>query len=339
VSATTPPNKITLLVVMILGALRALAEPLLRYHWIVRSRLRGLSHLLGAPTRVVSGALPMEMAMLTPADVGLDHLDVSVQSDVGELPVWWVPGVSEDYVVMLHGRGGDRVGLLDMLQPVNEMGLNSIVMSHRNDIGAPVSPDGLDHLGATEWRDLDAVVEQVESMGGERIILFARSAGAAIVGQFLSRSKRAHLVDRVIFDNPVLDWRAVFLGARPRWIPEWLARLVIFVNAWRIGVRMDQFDLSLEPPLVRPPTLIIHSADDEVCPIDVSYRVQVAAPANWDVLVMPTTGGHAGGRFADQIRYLAVMGEWINGSRDTARLMATAGHHRLLVMLQAARDA
>jgi pimeloyl-ACP methyl ester carboxylesterase len=155
----------------------------------------------------------------------------------------------------------------------------------------------------------------------------------------LSRSRRAHLVDRVVFDNPVLDWRTVFLNARPKWIPERLGRLILWVNARRIRVRMNQFDLSLEHPLVRPPTLVIHSVDDEVCPIEVSYRVQIAAPANWDVLVMPTTGGHAGGRFTDQIRYMAVLGEWINGDRGEARLMATAGHHRLLTMLAAKRDA
>lgn len=308
-------------------------------YWRLYGLLWMVWGLLTAPTRVVRFSLPMEMATLTPENVGLEYLDVSVHSELGELPLWWVPGLSEQYVVMIHGRGGDRVGFLDMLAAVNEMGWNSIVMSYRNDMGAPASPDGLDHLGATEWRDLDAVVKQIEDMGGERIVLFARSAGAAIVGQFLSHSRRAHLVDRVVFDNPVLDWRAVFLAAKPAWIPEWLGRLIIWANARRIGVRMNQFDLSLEPPLVRPPTLIIHSADDEVCPIEVSYRVQIAAPANWDVLVMPTTGGHAGGRFTDQIRYMAVLGEWINGDRVKARLMATAGHHRLLRMLQAERDA
>lgn len=322
---------ITTVMCRIVRALQGLGGPL-RLYWTIRSTLWALWHMLGAPTRVVRGALPLEMAMLTPADVGLDHLDVKVHSELGDLPLWWVPGLSEGYVVMVHGRGGCRAAFLDMLPAVNEMGLNSIVMSYRNDIGAPSSPDGLDHLGAAEWRDLDAVIEQIENMGGERIVLFAQSAGAAIVGQFLSRSRRAHLVDRVVFDNPVLDWRAVFLSARPRWVPQWVGRLIVWGNARRIGVRMDQFDLSLEPPSVRPPTLIIHSADDEVCPIEVSYRVQDAAPANWDVLVMPTVGGHAGGRFADQIRYMAVLGEWINGDRHKARLMATAGHKRLLSM-------
>lgn len=287
-------------------------------HYMLNYVLRliwGVADLLGAPTSVIRVPLPPQVAELTPKDAQLEFVDVEIQSELGANPAWWVPARSDKWVIFVHGRGGDRVGALDMLPLMHAMHYNSLVISYRNDLGAPASPDGRDHLGATEWRDLEAAVAFAQDHGATHITVFARSAGAAITGQYLTRSVEAYLVDRVVFDNPVLDWEPTFLRAAPSWLPRWVGRLIIWGNMRRIGARTKQFNLVDEPPLHRPPTLILHASDDEVVPVRVSRRLERECPVNWSVVLVETEGGHAGGRFADTEQYMGVIAAWMYPER------------------------
>lgn len=301
--------------------------------------LRALFELASTPIRVVRAPLPPEIRYLTPADmeqVDLAFTEVRIEGDHGPLPAWHCPAPGNKWVVLVHGRGGSRVGVIDMLRPLHDMGYNTLTITIRNDLDAHPSPDGLDHLGDTEWEDLSAAVTWVLEHGGAspdgEIVLFGRSAGAAIVGQYLSAAIDSPLVDKVVLDNPVLDWEAVFMGQRPQWMPKWVARLIIRGNCARIGVHIDQFNLIKCPPTDHPPVLIIHAVDDDLCPIEVSRKFRdTYEDTDWDVTLLETIGGHAGGRFADQIRYMAVLGEWLNGSPDKAKALAPLGNHRMLL--------
>lgn len=304
------------------------------FHTILNNILRlayGIADLLGAPTSVVRVPLPPEIAGLTPKDAGLDFARVEVRSELGVNPAWWVPAysgdtigdpISDKWVIMVHGRGGDRVGSLDMLPILNKLGYNTLVITYRNDLAAPKSPDGLDHLGATEWRDVEAAVDYARMRGAEDITLFGRSAGGAIIGQYLTRSIEGYLINRVILDNPVLDWEPVFLKAAPKWLPRWVGRLIVWGNMRRIGARTKQFNLADWPPLHRPPTLILHSTDDEVCPVQVSRRVVEMRPDNWNVVLVEMEGGHEGGRFSDAENYLGLIVAWLYPERWEKTLLA-----------------
>lgn len=302
------------------------------FSYIINAVLKfvwGVADLLGAPTSVIRVPLPDEIAELTPKDVGLEFAHVSIESELGLNPAWWVPQYdaysevdTKKWVIFVHGRGGDRVGSLDMLLQMHELGYNSLVISYRNDLDAPKSPDGRDHLGATEWRDLEAAVEWAVDMGAEHVTVFARSAGGAITGQYLTRSIDAHHVDRVILDNPVLDWEPVFLNAAPKWLPRWIGRLIIWGNMRKIGARSKQFNLVDHPPLHRPPTLILHGTRDEVCPVTVSRRLFRMAPDNWNVVLVEVDSGHEGGRFTDQDKYVAMVGAWMHPATWETRLAA-----------------
>ncbi len=294
----------------------------------VLSFIYGVLDLLGAPTSVIRVPLPPEIADLTPDELGLTWMEVDIPGELGLKPAWWVPsydGASEispnKWVIFVHGRGGDRVGSLDMLLPMHQAGFNSLVITYRNDLIAPNSPDGRDHLGATEWRDLEAAVHFATDMGAEEIVVFARSAGAAVTGQFLTRSLDAYVVDKVIFDNPVLDWEPVFLNAAPKWLPRWVGRLVIWGNMRRIGARTKQFNLVDYPPLHRPPTLILQATADAVCPVSVPRRLIRMRPDNWNVVLYETEGDHGGGRFVEPENYLAMVRAWLE-PRPEKRLAA-----------------
>lgn len=286
---------------------------------LVLRRIYALLDMLGAPTAATRWPLPKQLAELSPEDAGLVYLEVDIDTELGACPAWWVPafdGQSEleadKWVIFVHGRGGERVGALDMIPEMHAMGFNSLVITYRNDWVAPKSPDGRDHLGATEWRDLEAAVKFASNAGAKHITIFARSAGAAITGQFLSRSMDAYLVDSLIFDNPVLNWEPVFLNAAPSWLPRWVGRLIVWGNMRLIGARTKQFNLVDEPPLRRPPMLLLHSADDDVCPVRVSERFVEERPESWAVVFIKfPSGGHAGARFEDADTYLDVVWAWL----------------------------
>lgn len=274
--------------------------------------------MIGAPTSVIRGPLPDTLAKLTPADAGLEFYETNIHTMLGKCPAWVVPAESDNWVVFIHGRGGARVGVLDMLPLMHQLGYNSLVITHRNDWEAPKSPDGRDHLGADEWTDLEAAVEFITDISEEvgKIALFARSAGAMVVGQFLDLSVYASLVDRVVLDEPVLNWDAVFMAQRPVWLPKWLARLIIWGNGRRIGVDIRKLNWTTHPPMDKPPVLILHTSDDDVCPVWVSRQFARIRPGDWNVVLVEfPTGAHAGARFEEPTKYLTLVSAWLAPGR------------------------
>lgn len=287
--------------------------------------------MIGAPTSVIRGPLPDTLAQLTPADAGLEFYETKIHTMLGGCPAWVVPADSDNWVVFIHGRGGARVGVLDMLPLMHQLGYNSLVITHRNDWEAPKSPDGRDHLGAEEWKDLEAAVEYIGDISEDigEIALFARSAGAMIVGQFLDLSVYASLIDRVILDEPVLNWAAVFMAQRPTWLPTWLAKLIIWGNGRKIGVNINRLNWVTNPPSgtngYRPPVLILHTSDDDVCPVWVSRQFARLRPDNWNVLLVEfPTGAHAGARFEEPVKYLTLVSAWLAPGHNERLLALTA---------------
>jgi uncharacterized protein len=83
------------------------------------------------------------------------------------------------------------------------------LIAYRNDPGAPPSEEGLIHLGATEWRDLESAVRRAIRDGARLFVLLGDSMGGAIVCQFIHESPLAARVSALVLDAPVLDWSAV----------------------------------------------------------------------------------------------------------------------------------
>lgn len=234
--------------------------------------------------------------LLNPSDVGLDWIEVSPENSLGNFPAWFVAAdaaeVPRKMAILVHGRGGSRASCLEMLPAFKQAGYSTMTITYRGDRGAPESPDGLDHLGSTEWRDLEAAVELADLSGAQEISLFGRSAGGQIVGQFLRYSRYAELVTSVILDDPVLDWQAVLLNNRPRWLPKWVGRLILLVASARIRRPMSSFDLTKNTPLHRPRMLIIHGRRDEVVPFESTVRFIAKMARSWDFQMMPMRSTH-----------------------------------------------
>lgn len=227
-------------------------------------------------TAVVLDAGPFDP---DPGARGLAFHDVDVPGPLGPYPAWFVPAGGDTWVVMVHGRGGSRREGLRVLPALHERGHPVLVVSYRNDEGAPASPDGHDHLGDTEWADVEAAVRHALGHGARRVVLFGWSMGGALTGAFLDRSPEASAVAAVVWDAPLVDWRATLRQqARNRRLPPGLTPLATAVTARRIGIDFERFDLRRHPPAVRPPTLVVHGTEDTAVPVATSRALVSAAP-------------------------------------------------------------
>lgn len=247
-----------------------------------------------------------------PAARGLAFIDVDVPTPLGPARAWFVPARddptpadpapsgakradaarADTWVVLVHGRGGSLREGLRVLPALHRSGHPVLVASYRNDAAAPPSPDRRDHLGDTEWEDVEAAVRYALGRGARRIVLFGYSMGGAITAAFLDRSPLARYVAAVVWDAPLVDWRATLRQqARNRRLPPGLTPLATSITSRRIGIDFDRFDLRRCPPAVRPPTLVVHGTEDTVVPVAASRALATAAPElGWPLRYLEVPG-------------------------------------------------
>ena len=154
-----------------------------------------------------------------PSELHIPYREVDIPSPVGTCPAWLFPakhgGDSTTWVINIHGRGTTRSETLRAAPAFREAGVTSLAISYRNDTEAPRSDSGKYGLGATEWRDVEAAIEFAVERGARRIVLMGWSMGGAIALQTSLRSAHAEMIDSIILDSPVVDWRTV-LGYQAR---------------------------------------------------------------------------------------------------------------------------
>jgi uncharacterized protein len=239
----------------------------------------------------------------TPAALGLPFEDVAVPTPLGDMPAWFVPpagGVAAGgtWAILVHGRGATREECLRALPVLHRLGFPALVVSYRNDAGAPRSRGGRYQLGDAEWLDVEAALLVTAERGAAEVVLFGWSMGGAIVLQLVTRSWAAQRVRAVVLDAPVLDWRHVLdHHARINHLPEAVGRLAQAVLQHRSARRLlgvdaplslDRMDWVRRAAELDVPLLILHSDDDEFVPAEPSRRLARARP---DVVTyVPSSG-------------------------------------------------
>lgn len=222
--------------------------------------------------------------------LGLRTEYVDVDTELGTMPAWVVPAPaqSDRWAVLVHGRGARRHECLRAVRPLHDNGINVIIPSYRNDLGARRGPDGRYNLGLSEWRDIEDAGLYAVRRGARELTLAGWSMGGAIVLQTLARSTLADQVARVVLDAPVIDWADVLahhaeLNGVPHAIGE-LSRALMGRRAARrlVGVH-DPLDVAqtnwvARASELRHPVLLIHSVDDEFVPVGPSLELARARP-------------------------------------------------------------
>lgn len=242
---------------------------------------------------------------------GLSFDEVAVPGELGPLPSWLVPGTSSTWVIAVHGRGGSRAEALRALPTLAELGLPTLVISYRNDEGAPPSADRRYHLGATEWRDVAAAVSYARSQGASDVILFGWSMGGAATMMTLRRAPEAAFVRAVVMDCPALDWRATLrLNGRRRNLPAPLTWAALRLVEQRIETRLAELNQVRHVGSLRVPTLIFLDRDD-VLVDPAPTRLFARLRPDLVRLVETAGGGHTRSWNVDPARYETELADFL----------------------------
>jgi dienelactone hydrolase len=251
---------------------------------------------------------------------GLQFEEVTVPGEGGPLPAWLVagttsavPGGSSTWVIAVHGRGGSRTEALRALPTIAGAGLPTLVVTYRNDEGAPPSRDRRYHLGAGEWRDVAAAIGYARSRGATGVILYGWSMGGSAVLMTMRRSEEAAMVRALILDCPALDWSATLRrAARRRNLPAPLAWAAMRLIEQRIGHTLTELNQVRHVGSLRVPTLVFLDGDDLVvdpAPTRLFARLRPELVR----LVETSGGGHTRSWNADPARYESELAGFLTG--------------------------
>ncbi|MDF6041687.1 hypothetical protein LRD69_05840 [Streptomyces sp. JH14] len=238
--------------------------------------------------RVSSGSLePGVQVRITPAlysgdpgtALGLDHRDVEIPGELGILPAWFLPGPRGTWVITVHGLGTTREHPMNVLEFLHGLQLPVLDLAYRGDPGAPRPPDGLAHLGESEWRDLDAAIRFAVRYGAEKVVLHGWSTGASMA---LHTAVNSALRDRIcglVLDSPVLDWVTTLRAlATARGVPSVLIPLAVRAAQGQTGLRGAPLLDTSVPQALHVPTLIFHGPDDTLAPWQPSRDLAARRP-------------------------------------------------------------
>jgi pimeloyl-ACP methyl ester carboxylesterase len=225
--------------------------------------------------------------------LGLPFVEVGIPDELGSMPAWLIPGHASTWVIGVHGINGDRDDTLRMAPAAHRAGLPVLLITYRGDVGAPAGPDGLHHMGLTEWRDLQAAARYALAHGARRLVLFGVSMGGAIVAQFMERSALAPRVAGLVLDSPALSWKAILsFNASELGLPSFAAIPVEWMIDLRISPDWGLLDALDHPASFHLPILLFHGTEDRTVPIATSDAFARELP-RWVTYYRVPHAGHA----------------------------------------------
>jgi pimeloyl-ACP methyl ester carboxylesterase len=218
---------------------------------------------------------------------GIAFKDIYYSSAIGDFRAWYIEGSRDVWAIFVHGGlGATRREALPVLPVLNGLDLPTLVITYRNDEGAPQNPDGYYRYGSTEWADLEGAVEYALRHGAEGVLLIGNSMGGAIVMEFLYESPLAEKVRGVILDSPMLDFSSTIdHGADQRTMPLigtpvpspiiWIAKRLSSV---RFGVDFDKLDYVSRADELDVPVLLFQGDADKMVPVELADHFAKTRP-------------------------------------------------------------
>lgn len=250
-----------------------------------------------------------------PSEVGVVFDDVKVSGPLGPLPAWYSSGVDDTWVLMVHDHTGTRADTLDVLPIVKRLGFPILMVTYRNDVGAPSSPNEHFGLGQNEWPDLEAAAEYAFEGGAEDLVVVGFGSGAAVASAFVHESDRATRVQGLVFDAPLLDAASVVdRRAEAEDVPGFITGWAKGMATLRFGIdwdKVDQVRRADEFADLGVPILLFHGTADEVIPVGPSDAFAEALP---DLVEYERFAGAGHGEVwdADPDRYAGAVETFLN---------------------------
>ena len=166
-----------------------------------------------------------------------------------------------------------------MLPTITELGFPSLIITYRNDLGVPASPDGFYRFGQTEWEDLEGAVRYAVQHGAEKLVLVGYSMGGAIVISFLRESALAARVEAVILDAPMLNFRdTVDRLAWEQGLPWFFTQIAEKLAEIRFDIDWEAMNYLRRADELTTPVLLFHGGDDDTVPVETSDSLAEARP-------------------------------------------------------------
>jgi uncharacterized protein len=240
-------------------------------------RMTGSPLAAGARVALDNKAFPQDPRV----GLGIPFRDVAYRGSLGSYPAWFVPGSRDTWAIVVHGNAMVRLDTIKVVPALHRLGLPVLMVSYRNDAGAPQDPSGMLRYGLTEWQDLAAAVQYALGHGARRLLLVGYSMGGGIVASFLERSPLAARVAGVILDSPMLDFsRAVDHGASRQTLPliglplpQSLTAVAKWIAGWRYGVDWGSLDYLDGVAKLRAPILLFQGTADKTVPAATSDQL------------------------------------------------------------------
>lgn len=186
------------------------------------------------------------------------------------------PDPRDTWVVMIHGHGATRGETLRAIPVLRALGLTTLAITYRNDLGAPASADRMYHLGADEWEDAEAAIGYAVAHGARRIVLAGWSMGGGIALRTSVLSEQRDAIAAVVLDSPAVDWRDILdYHAKMLRAPRPMRALALWMMRSPLGSRAVRLHEPIALSQMRPefyarhlthPVLLFHALRDTTVP-------------------------------------------------------------------------
>lgn len=245
---------------------------------------------------------------------GYPFEEVAIATDLGLAPAWLVPAESAASIaaIYVHGIAGLRENGYRHLSVLHRAGIPVMLITYRNDAGAPLSAERQYAFGLTEWRDLDAAVTFLRRRGVERIVLVGESMGGAIVGQFLMHSHQADSIAALILDSPALDSRAIIRNLISQLgfpLPAVIEPVVHSILALRLPVSLSEAHSTEAIAAFPGPLFIAHGTGDRLVPASISDLV--VATRHGATTYVRTEANHLQSWHENPVRYRRELNDFV----------------------------
>ncbi|GMR02044.1 MAG: alpha/beta fold hydrolase [Acidimicrobiia bacterium] len=251
--------------------------------------------------------------------LGIDYEDVTYTSNIDSFPAWFIPGTSDTWAIVVHGKGASREEGLRVIPILKDLGYPILVISYRNDVGEARDPSGYHQYGETEWVDVAAAVTYAQENGAVDHILFGYSMGGAIVTSYLTQSPLRNFTKAAILDSPVLSFEQTvdFQASRtnlpllPVKVPGVLTQFAKWISSWRFDIDWDATDYLSQTGNLHAPMLIFHGTRDTSVPYATSAEIARLRP---DIVTLVTTeASHTRSWNVDPQAYEAAIKDFLAG--------------------------
>ena len=236
--------------------------------------------------------VPGRALTMTPADVGMDYQDVSIETADGvTLHGWFITGRSSQVLLFFHGNAGNISHRLDSIAQFRDLCLSVLIIDYR---GYGQSEGRTTEKGI--YRDADAAwryLIESRSIAATDVVIFGRSLGASVASWLAAR----HQPLALILESSFTSVPDVAQDLYP-WLPaRWLSRLS---HATRDFVQE-----------VHCPVLVIHSRDDEIIPFH--HGEAVFESANEPRTLLAIHGTHNDAFLRDERVYVEGLRTFLTG--------------------------